>query len=130
MKSVSQPSVFSPAILVIALLAALAVCEGVTGKKAPLLSSVRVDIVLLVILGMAICSQGGIGRIAAAGTWSRPLAIVGYILGGLILFTMLAVFAGWKLPYIQNEQPSLLAVAFLACVRVLNAFVHCSLVRG
>jgi hypothetical protein len=130
MKSVSQPSVFSPSILVLALLAAMVVFVGVTGKKIPLLSSVRVDIVLLVILGMAICSQGGIGRIAAAGTWSHPLAVVGYILGGLILLITLAIFAGWKLPYIQNDQQALLAIAILACVKILNAIVHYYLVRG
>lgn len=50
---------------------------GVTGKKVPLFSNIRVDIILVVILGMAICSQGGIGRIAATGMWSHPLSILG-----------------------------------------------------
>ena len=53
-----------------------------TGKKVPLLSNVRLDIVLLVVIGMTICSQGGIGRVAAIGQWSHPLSILGYVLGG------------------------------------------------
>ena len=72
-------------------------------------------------IGMAICTQGGIGRIAATGQWSHPLSIIGYILGGLILLITLAVFVGWKLPYIQNDQQALLAIAILAGLKVVNA---------
>ena len=73
MKVISPPSVISPSIILLALLAAAVVLIGVTGKKVPVLSNVRLDIILLVILGMAICSQGGIGRVAAAGH-RRPRA--------------------------------------------------------
>ena len=124
MKAISQPPVISPGILILALLFAVVTIIGVTGKKVPLLSSVRVDIVLLVLIGMAICTQGGIGRIAATGQWSHPQAILGYILGGSILFITLAVFAGWKLPYIQSDQQALLVIAVLACLKVVNAVAH------
>ena len=130
MKTLPQPSVISPNIVILALLAIAVVFIGVTGKKVPLLSNVRLDIVLLVVLGMAICSQGGIGRVAASGQWAHPLAIVGYILGGLILLIALSVFAGWKLPYIQNDQQALLAIALLACLKVVNAFTHYYLLRS
>ena len=70
------------------------------------------------------CTQGGIGRVAATGEWSHPLAIVGYILGGLILIITLAVFAGWRLPYIQNEQQALVAIAILISLKVVNAVTH------
>ena len=99
MKTISQPAVVSPSILVLTLLAAAVVYIGTTGKKVPLLSNVRVDIILLVILGMSICTQAGIGRIAATGQWTHPLGIVGYVLGGTILLITLAVFVGWKLPF-------------------------------
>ena len=88
------------------------------------------DIILLVILGMTICTQAGIGRIAATGQWTHPLAIVGYILGGLILLTTLAVFVGWKLPYIQSDQQALLAIAILASLKVVNAVTHYLLARA
>ena len=101
MKTISQPTVVSPSILILAVLFAIVTFIGVTGKKVPLLSSIRLDIVLLVIIGMVICAQGGIGRVAAASQWAHPLAIAGYILGGLILLVALSVFAGWKLFYIQ-----------------------------
>ena len=130
MKTISQPAVISPSIIILALLAAAVVFIGVTGKKVPLLSNARADIILLVIIGMTICTQGGIGRVAATGQWSHPLSIIGYVLGGLILFITLSVFVGWKLPYIQSDQQALLAIAILAALKVVNAFTHYFLVRG
>jgi hypothetical protein len=129
MKTISQPAVITPSILILALLFAIVTSIGVTGKKIPVLSSIRVDILLLVIIGMTICAQGGIGRVAATGQWTHPLAIVGYILGGLILLITLSVFVGWKLPYIQTDQQALLAIAILACLKVVNTFNHYLLSR-
>ena len=130
MKAISQPAVVTPGILILALLFGIVTFIGVTEKKVPLLSSVRVDIILLVIIGVAICSQGGIGRVAATGEWTHPLAIVGYILGSLILLIALSVFVGWKLPYIQSDQQALLAIALLAGLKVVNAFTHYFLLRS
>jgi hypothetical protein len=130
MKTISQPAVITPSIIVLALLAAAVVFIGVTGKKIPLLSNIRIDIVLLVIIGMTICTQGGIGRIAATGQWTHPLSIIGYMLGGSILLITLAVFAGWKLPFIQNDQQALIAIAVLAGLKVVNAVTHYLLARG
>ena len=130
MKTLLQPAVITPNILILALLFALVTFIGATGKKIPLLSSIRVDIILLVVIGMTICSQGGIGRVAATGQWAHPLAIVGYILGGLILLVALSVFFGWKLPYIQSDQQALLAIAILAGLKVVNAFTHYFLLRS
>jgi hypothetical protein len=56
--------------------------------------------------------------------------MIGYILGGLILFITLAVFAGWKLPFIQNDRQALLAIAILAGAKVVNAAVHYILAQG
>jgi hypothetical protein len=103
---------------------------GATGRKVPILSNVRVDIILLVILGMSICTQAGIGRIAATGEWSHPLAIVGYILGGTILLITASVFVGWKLPFIQNDQQALIAIAILAALKIVNAVTHYLLSRA
>lgn len=130
MKTITQPAVITPSIIGLALLVAAIVFIGVSGKKVPLLSNVSVDIVLLVIIGMTICTQAGIGRIAATGQWTHPQAIVGYILGGLILLITLCVFVGWKLPYIQNDQQALLLIAILASLKVVNSVIHYLLARG
>jgi hypothetical protein len=130
MKPISQPAVITPGILALALLAAVIVFIGTTGKKVPVLSNVRVDILLLVVIGMMMCTQGGIGRIAATGQWSHPLSIIGYVLGGAILLITLAVFVGWQLPWIQNDQQALIAIAILAGLKVLNAITHSLLARA
>src|SRR5512133_1766887 len=130
MKTIAQSAVITPTIIGLALLAAAIVFIGVTGKKVPMLSNIRVDIILLVIIGMTICTQGGIGRVAATGQWTHPLSIIGYILGGLILLITLAVFVGWKLPFIANDQQALLAIAILASLKVVNAVTHYLLSRG
>ena len=124
MKTIAQPAVITPSILVLALLAAAVVFIGATGKKVPILSNLRVDIILLVLFGMAICTQAGIGRIAATGEWTHPLAIVGYVLGGTILLITASVFVGWKLPFIQNDQQALIAIAILAGLKIVNAITH------
>ncbi len=124
MKTITQPAVITPSIVGLALLAAAIVFIGVTSRKIPLLSNARVDIVLLVIIGMTICTQAGIGRIAATGQWTHPQAILGYILGGLILIITAAVFFGLELPYIQSDQQALLVIAILASLKVVNAVIH------
>jgi len=130
MKTIAQPAVITPSVIVLALLAAGVVFIGATGKKVPLLSNVRLDIILLVILGMSICTQAGIGRIAVTGEWSHPLAILGYILGGTILIVAASVFVGWKLPLIQNDRQALIAIAILAGLKILNAVTHYLLSRA
>jgi hypothetical protein len=130
MKTIAQPAVMTPTVLVLALFAALVVFIGVTGRKVPLLSSLRLDIILVVLLGMAMCTQAGIGRIAATGEWSHPLAIVGYVLGATILIVATSVFLGWKLPFIQNDQQALLAIAILTGLKIVNAVTHYVLSRA
>jgi hypothetical protein len=130
MKTAPISSPFSLNILILALVFAAVVFIGVTGKKVPLLSNIRLDIILLVGIGMAICTQGGIGRVAASGQWSHPLSIIGYVLGGLILLVALSVFVGWNLPFIQSDQQALLAIAILASIKVVNAGVHHLLFSG
>ena len=130
MKPITQPAVITPTVLMLALLAVAVVFIGATGKKVPLLSNIRLDILLVVLLGMSICRQAGIGRIAATGQWSHPLAIVGYILGGAILLITLSVFVGWNLPFIQTDQQALIAIAILASLKIVNAVTHYLLNRG
>jgi hypothetical protein len=129
MKAISQPAVLTPSVIVLALLAAAVVYIGATGKRIPLLSNTRLDILLVVILGLAICTQTGIGRISATGEWAHPQAILGYILGGLILLVALAAFVGWKLPLVRNEQQALIAIAVLVSLKFVNAITHYLLAR-
>ena len=55
------------------------------------IATIGTPFILLVLIGMAICAQGGIGRVAALGVWSHPLSILGYLLGGLILLIVILI---------------------------------------
>ena len=130
MKTISEPSVVNTTILVLAALVAAVLFIILKGIKFPLLSNPKVALGVLIVLGMTICTQGGIGRVAATGQWTHPLSIIGYILGGLILIITLSVFVGWKLPFIANDQQALLAIAILASLKVVNAVTHYLLSRA
>jgi hypothetical protein len=124
MKTISQPSAITPGILLLISLAVGVVFFGAIGRTVPMLSSVHLDILLLVVLGMALYALGGIGRAAPAGEWSNPLSITGEVLGALILFVTLAVFAGWRLPFIQGERQALLAIAAMIALKIAIAVIH------
>ncbi len=73
---------------------------------------------------MAICAQGGIGRVAAAGQWAHPLSIASYLLGAAILLLATAVFLNIELPFIASPQQALVVIAVLMAGKVLISVVH------
>jgi len=123
MKSVTQPSVLNPTVFALMFLFAAVTVIAISGKRVPLLSNMKVDLVLLVVIGMAICTSG-IGRVAAMNQWTHPLSILGILLGVLILVVAVAAYFGWKLPLIQNDTQSLIAIALLVVLKIANSVVH------
>ncbi len=100
------------------------VCAGIiyatlTGRTLPLISGPRAALIALLIVGMAMCYAGGIGQVGVSGHWASPLAIVGYLLGAVILAVIASVFTGWKLPLIAGENQAIVAVAVLIAAKYL-----------
>ena len=124
MKTISEPSVISPTILILAALAAAILLITLKGVKLPLLSNPKIALGVLIVLGMTICTQGGIGRIAAVGNWAHPQAILGYILGTSILLVAASVFFNFKLPFVTNQQQAFVVITVLLSAKVINAFAH------
>jgi hypothetical protein len=131
MKTLSQtvdssaiPAVISPSVVFLGLLAAGVLAVALIGKKLPLLSNLRLDLAILIVLGMAMCTQGGIGRVAALNAWGHPLAIVGYVLGAAILLVAGATFLNIRLPLIADDRQALLLVAGLIGAKVVNSVIH------
>lgn len=124
MKTIPESSVINPTILLLAALAAGIVFVTLKGVNLPLLSNLKVNLGILIFLGMSICTQGGIGRIAATGQWTHPLAIVGYILGASILILAVCVFFNISLPFLASKQQAFLVIAILLGAKVVNAFAH------
>jgi len=123
MKSVTQPSVLNPTVFALLFLFAAVSVIAISGKRVPLLSNLKVDLILLIVIGMAIC-MSGIGRVAAMNQWTHPLSIIGILLGVLILVVTAAAFFGWKLPLIHNDTQSLIAIALLVILKIANSVVH------
>ena len=130
MKTASVSSPLSLNVLLVALLFAAVVFIVVTGKRVPVISNTRVAMLALLVLGMTMCTLGGIGRVAALNQWAHPLSILGYLLGALILLIGLATVLGMKLPYIQSDEQAVVIVAILAGAKIVNAVIHSLLSRG
>lgn len=129
MKTISQPSVINPSIIVLGVLAAAVTFLAWRGTSLPLLSNPKISLAIVLLLGMAICAQGGIGRVAAAGQWTHPLSIFGYLLGAAILLLAAAVFFDIALPFIASQQQALILIAALIGAKVFVSVVHSLLDR-
>lgn len=124
MKAVSLSAAMSPGVVMMGLLAAAVLVIALTGVQVPVLSNPRISLAVVLVLGMAMCAQGGIGPVATANQWTHPNAIIGYALGILILLVAASAWAGFKLPYLQNSRQAFVAVAILIGVKVLNTVAH------
>lgn len=124
MKTATKPTVINPVIVILALLTAAVVFLGWRGTTLPLLSNPKISLAIVLLLGMAICAQGGIGRVAAAGQWTHPLSIAGYLLGAAILLLAASVFLNITLPVIASPQQALVVIAALMAGKVFVSVVH------
>jgi hypothetical protein len=130
MKTMSQTSALNPSVLILAALAAVIVFVTLRGSALPLFSNLKVNLAILLVLGMAICAQGGIGRVAAAGQWAHPLAILGYLLGAAILILAAAVFFNVKLPLITSQQQAVVIIVALVGAKIVDSVGHSLLNRS
>ena len=130
MRTMSQTYALSPSVLILAALAAVVVFVTLRGSALPLLSNLKVNLAILLVLGMAICAQGGIGRVAATGQWAHPFAILAYILGAAILALAVAVFFNLKLPLITSQQQAFVIIIVLMGAKIVDSVSHSLLNRS
>ncbi len=124
MKTMSLSTVLNPAILILAALIAIVTFLALRGNQPPLLVNPKISVAIVLVLGFAMCAQGGLGYVGAAGQWTHPLAIVGYLLGAAILVVAGVAFFGYKLPLIAGPAQALIAMAALIGAKVLNSVAH------
>jgi hypothetical protein len=123
MKTDALSSVLNPNLIVLGVLAGAVLVVTLTGTKVPLLSNLRISLIVFVVLGMAMCTSG-IGRVAATGQWTHPLSILGYVLGALVLAIATAAFFSVELPLVADGKQAFVAMAILAAAKVLNSVLH------
>lgn len=112
----ASAALLMPFILGIAVIAIT--YAGLSGKQVPLVGSPRAALIALLIVGMAMCT-GGIGQVGVSGHWASPLAILGYVLGAVILVVIAAGLFGWTLPLISGDKDAVLATAVLIAIKYL-----------
>ena len=116
----SFTSVWMP--LILGGMVAVIVFAGLNGKSLPLINSPKASLIALLVVGMAMCT-GGIGQVGVSGKWASPLAIVGILLGVLILVIIIAALAGFKLPIITGDMQAIAAVGILIAIKfVIGTF--------
>lgn len=125
MKASASPTVtgISTSTVILGLLAALLVFTVLTGRRVPLVSNERTALVVLLVIGMAMCMPG-IGRVAASGQWAHPLSILGYLFGALILVIGVVAALGRPLPFIPDARNAMIAVSALTVVKLVISIVH------
>ncbi len=111
-------------VIGLGILAALLVFAVLSGRKIPVVSSDRTALLALVIIGMLMCSQGGIGRVAANNAWLHPFSIIGYLLGGVIILIGLAALVGKNIPPLTSFHQSFTAVAAIAALKLVMTTIH------
>jgi hypothetical protein len=108
-------------LVLLGLAAALVVWSGLSGVKLPLVSSPRSALIVLTVIGMAMC---GLGMKIGQYGWLHPTTLLGILLGIFMLGMVIAVLAGVRLPLIGSERQALLALAGFGMLKVLLDLVR------
>jgi hypothetical protein len=87
------------------------------------LFSDKAVLIIATLIGIALC-KAGIAQVAARGEWLHPLAILGYVLGTLILVIVGAALFGFALPLIETPRAALIAVVVLAIAKIALTQLH------
>ena len=94
----------------------LLVLAVLTGRKVPLISGDRAAFIALAVIGFGMCSIG-MGKIATGLGWTHPITIVGIVLGTLIILFVIAMLAGWQVPFIADYRAAFITVAVIGLVK-------------
>jgi hypothetical protein len=104
--------------LVLGMLAAGLVFMVLTGRDVPIVGNGAGALVVLGLLGIAMCTMSGIGSVQGTLGWTHPLTIVGSILGVAALLVIVLPLLGVQLPLISDTRSAVLALAVIMLVKV------------
>ena len=124
MNTASATSGVNAFVAVLGILAILLVFAVFTGRKIPFLASEQATLLALVVIGLFICSQAGIGQVAARGAWWHPISVFGYVLGVIIIAIGIAALFGRHIPPLTGYHQSFIAVTVIAVIKVLLTTIH------
>jgi hypothetical protein len=86
------------------------------GMGVPLAVSDRAAFYALAATGFGMCVLS-LGRTTTGLGWTHPFTIAGTVLGVLILLLVVAVAAGWPVPFITTDRAAFVTVAVLGLAK-------------
>ena len=104
--------------LALGLLAAALVFMILTGRDVPIVGNGAGALLALGLIGIAMCTLGGIGPTQSALGWTHSLTIIGSILGVLAVLMVALPLLGVQLPLIADTRSAVLALAVIMLVKV------------
>jgi len=128
MKTLTISNPITPTVIVTGIIIAAIAIMANSNQRISILSNLRVDMIVIILLGMMMCTTG-IGRVAAMNGWAHPLSILGMIIGTAILIVGASVIFNFKVPYISNDFSALVVVAILIGCKVILSVIHALLVK-
>ncbi len=106
-----------PAVL--GLIAAVLIFFVLTNRPLPLIADDRAALIVLVIIGFAMCTVGGSGKAFSTYGWASPVTIIGSVLGVLVLLLAGARLLNANLPLIVDDRAAFIAVAVIGVAKVV-----------
>jgi hypothetical protein len=104
--------------LALGLLAAALVFMILTGRDVPIVGNGAGALLALGIIGIAMCTLGGIGTVQSTLGWTHPLTIIGSILGVAALLVVVLPLLGVHFPLLPDTRSAVLALAVIMLVKV------------
>ena len=111
-------------VIVLGLMAIALIFAVLTGRKVPVLTTDRTALIGLVVIGMAICAQAGIGPISRTGAWVHPLSIISYLLGAVIIIIGVAAVFGKHIPPLTSYNQSFIVVVGISALKIILTTIH------
>jgi len=105
-------------IAALGLLAAALVFFVLTGRALPLIADDRAALIALGIVGFAMCTLGGSGRVPAALGWGHPISIAGALLGVAALLLVALPLINVRLPWLVTDRSAFIALAVIMLVKI------------
>jgi hypothetical protein len=111
-------------VIGLGILAAVIIFLALTGRPIPLISGDRAAFLVLVVIGLAMCTVGGIGPAVSNYGWAHPLTIAGSVFGVLILLLSAKVLAGVSMPVIVTDRDAIVALTVLCIIKIIINLVY------
>ena len=106
---------------VLGIVAALIVVTILGGREFPLVATERQAVLALLVIGVVMCTLGGIGPTQSAYGWTHPIMLAGIVLGILALLVagLTLVGANTTIGLIATDRSALITLTVIMVLKVV-----------